>query len=125
VRKLAAIMFSDIVGYTALMGRDEEDKKISDRQISDIQAYEYYLKAKSEINSWTESGMERALGFLEKGLEITGDNVLLYYGMGWVYWTYINIGFKNKEECIVNAEKYVKKYSHWTLIPFMVTAFLE
>jgi len=88
---------------------DEEDKKISDRQISDIQAYEYYLKAKSEINSWTESGMERALGFLEKGLEITGDNVLLYYGMGWVYWTYINIGFKNKEECIVNAEKYVKK----------------
>ncbi len=38
---------------------DEEDKKISDQQITDIQAYEYYLKAKNEINSWTEPGMER------------------------------------------------------------------
>jgi len=88
---------------------DEEDKKISDHQISDIQAYEYYLKAKQEINGWTEPGMERALDYLQKGLEIIGDNILLYYGMGWVYWTYINIGFKNKGECITNAEKYVNK----------------
>lgn len=87
----------------------EEDKKITNRQIKDIQAYEYYLKAKQEINGWTESGMERALDYLQKGLEITGDNILLYYGMGWVYWTYINIGFKNKEECLTNAEKYVNK----------------
>ena len=88
---------------------DEEDRKISDRQITDIQAYEYYLKAKSEINSWTELGMERALNYLHKGLEITGENVLLYYGMGLVYWTYINIGFRNKEECLNEAEKYVNK----------------
>jgi len=88
---------------------DEEDKKISDPQISDIQAYEYYLKAKNEINGWTEQGMERALDYLRKGLEIAGDNILLYYGMGMVYWTYINIGFKNKDECLIQAEKYVKK----------------
>ena len=87
----------------------EEGKSISERPIIDIQAYEYYLKAKKEIDSWTEPGLERALKYLRLGLENAGDNVLLYFGMGYVYWTYINIGFKNKEECIIQAEYYAKK----------------
>jgi TolB-like protein/class 3 adenylate cyclase/Tfp pilus assembly protein PilF len=88
---------------------DQENEKISQKQISDIQAYEYYLKAKNEIYTWTEPAMERALDFLQKGLEIAGDNILLYYGIGMVHWVYINIGFKDKEECIEEADKYVKK----------------
>lgn len=87
----------------------KEDKSISQRPIDDIHAYEYYLKAKKEIDSWTEPGLERALEYLRQGLEITGENILIYFGMGYVYWTYINIGFKDKEECIINAEYYVKK----------------
>jgi len=87
----------------------EEDKKISQHPISDVHAYEFYLKAKNEIYSWTDKGLERALEYLQKGLEIAGDNVLLYYGIGYVYWTYINIGFKNKEECIIKAEHYANK----------------
>ena len=53
--------------------------------------------------------MERGLVYLRKGLEIVGDNILLYFGMGYVYWTYINIGFKKKEECIIEAEQFAKK----------------
>ena len=67
------------------------------------------MKAKKEIDSWTDTGMERALIFLQKGLEIVGDNILLYFGMGYVYWTYINIGFKDKEECIIKAEYYANR----------------
>jgi non-specific serine/threonine protein kinase len=88
---------------------DEEDRIISQRPIDDIQAYEYYLKAKKEIDSWTEPGLERALEYLRQGLEKAGENILLYFGMGYVYFTYINIGFKNKEECITEAEHYAKK----------------
>jgi non-specific serine/threonine protein kinase len=87
----------------------DEDRNISQRLIIDIQAYEYYLKAKKEINNWSEPGMERALEYLQKGLEITGDNVLFYFGMGYVYFNYINTGLKNKEECIIKTEQYVKK----------------
>jgi hypothetical protein len=87
----------------------KEDKSISQRLISDIRVYEYYLKAKLEIYSWTESGMERALEYLQRGIEISGDNVLLYFGMGYVYCIYITIGVKNKEECLNKSEQYARK----------------
>jgi TolB-like protein len=87
----------------------EEERNISQRLIIDIQAYEYYLKAKREINNWSEKGMEKALDYLKKGLEISGDNVLFYFGIGFVYFNYINTGLKDKAECILQTEHYVKK----------------
>jgi TolB-like protein len=87
----------------------EEEKKMSNRPIDNVQAFEYYLRAKNEIYSWTDKGLERALDYLNRGLEISGDNILLYFGIGYVYWTYINIGFKHKEECILNAMRYANK----------------
>jgi len=86
-----------------------EKMKISQRPIAEAKAYEYYLKAKKEIYSWTIPGMERALEYLQKGLEITGDNEMIYFGMGYVYFMHINLGIKNKEECIIKAEQYVKR----------------
>jgi TolB-like protein len=88
---------------------DEENRSISQRPITDVQAYEYYLKAKKGINSFTEKGMEQALEYLLKGLEISGANALLYFGIGYVYFMYINLEFKDKEECIIKAEQYAKK----------------
>jgi TolB-like protein/tetratricopeptide (TPR) repeat protein len=98
-----------IVDSLRLKLTSEEDKKLSQHPIDNIHAYEYYLRAKNEIYSWTDKGLERALEYLQKGLEIIGDNILLYFGIGYVYWTYINIGFKNKEECILKAEQYANK----------------
>ena len=88
---------------------DEENRSISQRPIMDVQAYEYYLKAKKGIDSFTEKGMEQALEYLQKGLEISGANALLYFGIGYVYFMYINLEFKDKEECIIKAEQYAKK----------------
>jgi serine/threonine protein kinase len=87
----------------------EEEKKITQHPIHDVQAFELYLKARQEIWKWTEDSMGRALLYLQNGLDIIGDNALLYFGMGYVYWTYINIGFKDKEECMREAEKYAEK----------------
>ena len=98
-----------IAGSLKLKLSSDEERNISQRPIIDIQAYEYYLKAKREINNWSEKGMELALEYLQKGLEITGDNVLFYFGMGYVYFLYINTGLKNKEECIKKTELYIKK----------------
>jgi tetratricopeptide (TPR) repeat protein len=86
-----------------------ESAKISQRPITDTKAYEYYLKAKKEAASWTVPGMEHALAYLHKGLEIEGDNVLFYYGIGYVYFMYINLEFKDKDECIIKAEQNVKR----------------
>jgi TolB-like protein len=88
---------------------DEENRSISKKPIKDVQTYEYYLKAKKGIDSFTEKGMEQALEYLQKGLEISGANPLLYFGIGYVYFMYINLEFKDKEECIIKAEQYAKK----------------
>ena len=100
---------SSIAEALRLKLSSEESKKISQKPIPNAQAYEYYLKAKKEIDSFTIPGMEHALEYLQKGLEITGDNELIYFGMGYVYFMHINLGIKNKEECIIKAEHYVKR----------------
>ena len=87
----------------------KESNQIAERPIDNLQAYELYLKARQEIWKWTEDGLERALQYLRNGLNIIGDNSLFYFGIGYVYWTRINIGFQSKEDCLVNAERYAKR----------------
>lgn len=85
-----------------------EKQKISERPMDNIAAYEFYLKATQDINRFTEDGLNRALQNLQKGIEISGDDPLLYSGMALVYWQYVNIGVK-QEEYIMKAENCIKK----------------
>ena len=86
----------------------EEDKRIAERPIPNVHAYECYLRAKRDIETFTEDGLRRALRYLQKGLEIVGENAMLYAGMGYVYWQYVNIGMK-QEEYMEKAEECAKK----------------
>jgi hypothetical protein len=56
----------------------EERKKVSERPIKDIQALEYYLKAKQEIYNFTEKSINNAIGYLHKSLNIEEINSILY-----------------------------------------------
>jgi TolB-like protein len=81
----------------------EERKNITQRPIDNVQAYEYYLKARQEIYRFSEEGLERALQYLEKGLEITGENALLYSCMGNAYFQYWNLGIRLDESYLAKA----------------------
>jgi len=59
--------------------------------IEDAKVYEYYIKAKHEINTFTEEGMNNAIQLLESGLKIIGENAVLYAGLSYAYWGYFNI----------------------------------
>jgi non-specific serine/threonine protein kinase len=72
-------------------------------------AYEFYLKARGEILKWTEAGLENALRYLRSGLEIVGENALLYAGMAYVYFQYFNLGIKEQGYCRTQAEDFVQK----------------
>ena len=88
---------------------NEENERISQRPIDNAQAYEYYLKAIKAIESWTEKGLEQARDYIHKGLEISGDNVLLYFGLGYIYIMYNLLELKDPDECLIQAEQYAKK----------------
>jgi eukaryotic-like serine/threonine-protein kinase len=70
----------------------EERKGLSSHPISDVRAYEYYLKAKGEILTYSKEGLDRALGYLQNAVRMIGENALLTAAMGQVYWLYLNAG---------------------------------
>lgn len=72
----------------------EESGSLSKQPVTNMEVYEYYLKAQQEIYRWSEEGLDRAIQYLERGLQIGGDNLLLYSAMGNAYFQYWNYGFR-------------------------------
>jgi serine/threonine protein kinase/tetratricopeptide (TPR) repeat protein len=76
--------------------------------IDNVAAYECYLRAVQEIRRFDERGIDRAVENLQKGLSIIGDNALLYAGMAYAYYMYVNIGVRQEED-IERAEAHAKE----------------
>lgn len=72
----------------------DETSYISKQPIDNIEVYEYYLKARQEIYRFSEEGLDRAIQYLERGLQIDGENQLLYSAMGNAYFQYWNMGIR-------------------------------
>ena len=86
----------------------EEQQRMAERPIADLRAYEWYLKAREALFSFTEEGLQRALSHLDRALEATGPNPLLYAGMALAHWQRVNLGFA-QEDAIAEAEACVAK----------------
>jgi eukaryotic-like serine/threonine-protein kinase len=98
-----------IVDALKLKLTPQEAGLLAERPIPSPLAYEFYLKARAEILKWTEAGLENALRYLKSGLEIVGENALLYAGIAYVYFQYVNLGLKEEEYGRKQAEDYVQK----------------
>jgi TolB-like protein len=68
-----------------------EDKRLKDRPIEDLQAYECYLRARYELNSMSNGFVERSIDLIDRGLERVGDNDLLYAAKGLALWEIVNL----------------------------------
>jgi len=87
----------------------EESRRIAERAIDDVQAYECYYKARGEMLKGTKEGLERALRNLEVGLEIVGENALLYAGVAEVHLFAYEFGTKADAETLQAAEHFANK----------------
>jgi serine/threonine protein kinase len=97
-----------IVDALQLKLTPQEDKKLAKRPIKNIHAYDCYMRARQESWLFTPDALERAIGYLQNGLEIIGENALLYAGMAYVYDQCVNIGL-DIETNIANTRKYAEK----------------
>lgn len=97
-----------IVDALQLKLSPEEEQKLAKRPIKNIQAYECYLRSRQESWLFTPDALERAIGYLQNGLDIIGENALLYAGMGYVYSQCVNMGLE-MEANIVKAEEFAEK----------------
>jgi eukaryotic-like serine/threonine-protein kinase len=86
----------------------QEDRAVAEKPIVNGAAYESYLRAKHECMLFSVDGLERALKDLQNGVDIIGDNALLYAGLGFVHVQMVNVGL-GQQEHLDEARKYVEK----------------
>jgi tetratricopeptide (TPR) repeat protein len=98
-----------IVDALKLKLSPDEHQKIIDHPIQNAKAYEYYLKARQDIVLASEEALPRAIQNIQKAIEIVGENALLYFGLGYAYFGYENIGTKPDEFYLTKAEEYARK----------------
>ena len=70
----------------------DEDRRMAERPIRDVRAYEYYLLARQQIWSFTGPSLERALQLIRQARDLGGENELLVAAEGLIYWQYVNVG---------------------------------
>ncbi len=85
-----------------------EKEQLAAHAIVDVRAYEYYLRARQDIHTWNETALTRAESYLNAGLEIIGENALLYAALAWVYAQLVNIGAR-QDEWIEKARVFANK----------------
>jgi TolB-like protein len=85
-----------------------EKQKIDQRPIDNAFAYDCYKRAWPEINSMSEDRINSGLNLLQKGLEVNGENAVIYAGIALAYLQLINIGI-NAEENFIKFEEFTQK----------------
>ncbi|MFC2126438.1 adenylate/guanylate cyclase domain-containing protein [Bacteroidota bacterium] len=107
--KIQESVSREIVESLKLQLLPEESGKLSDKPITNIQAYECWLKARQAMFQWTAESLDYAKQYLETGLDIIGENPLLYAGMGFLHVQYFNSGVIKDPSIFKKAEKYIQK----------------
>jgi len=87
----------------------KEDQEMDRRPIDNVYAYECYLKANQEIYRFSKESLDRAVRLIQNGLDIVGENELLYEAMGNAHVQYVNFAVSSDESFLLEAEKWVKK----------------
>jgi TolB-like protein/class 3 adenylate cyclase len=93
-----------IVSSLNLQLSSREDRRLKDRPIGDIRAYEAYLLAYSEFTRFSKASLDRAMQLIDSAMEIIGPNVLLLSTKGQIYLRYIILGISPDPGLVDEAE---------------------
>ncbi len=87
----------------------EQDRRIAERPIDNVAAYDAYLQASRQVwGEATAAALRRATRLLQNALAIVGPNALVYTGMAFIYSQYVNLGFM-QEDGIALMDEYLGK----------------
>ncbi|MEO6527922.1 MAG: tetratricopeptide repeat protein [Gemmatimonadaceae bacterium] len=98
-----------IVSALALRLTTDEDRRLGNRGIADVHAYECYLRARQQGWRWRKDAIDQAIQLLRNGLAIAGDNARLNAALGVAYLQYREAGIDFGETPILEAEACARK----------------
>ncbi|WP_340113914.1 tetratricopeptide repeat protein [Maribellus mangrovi] len=86
-----------------------ELEKIMDNKVDNIHVYECYLKSRPDLYKYTEEALKSAERNLRYGLDLYGPHVLLYTGLGQVYFQLYDSGIDMDPDNLNKTEEYLRK----------------
>ncbi len=86
----------------------QEQRRIAERPIPDLYAFECYLKARREIWRFVGPSLDNAMAYLEQGLRVLPDNPLLLAGVGYVHFQRANLGI-GPADSVAQAETFAAR----------------
>jgi TolB-like protein len=98
-----------IVGALAVRLTADEDRRLAQRPIRNLHAYECYLRARQEGWRWRRDAIDYAVHLLHNGLAIVGENAGLYAALGLAYLQYREAGLDFGERPLHEAEACARK----------------
>ena len=93
-----------IAGALELRLTAEEERRLADRPIADVHAYQCYLRARHEAWRWRADAIDHAIQLLRNGLALVGDNARLHAALGHAYLQYREAGIDVGEHPLQEAE---------------------
>ena len=98
-----------IVAALELELTHDEQRRLAERPIRDVHAYECFLRARHEAWRWRPDAIAHAIQLLHNGLAIVGDNARLYAALGHTYLQYREAGIDMGEQALAEAERCADK----------------
>jgi TolB-like protein len=87
----------------------EESGALRERQITNVVAFECYLRARRHIWDFTAASLRKALDDIHEAERLVGENPLLLASQAYVYWQYYNAGIDPNPEHLDKAEGLVHR----------------
>jgi eukaryotic-like serine/threonine-protein kinase len=87
----------------------EEEREIAQRPIADAEAYDLYLQARAQFLQGIPAALDRSVVLLGKGLDLIGENELLYAALGYTYYVYFRWISKLDENRLKLARECMQK----------------
>ena len=98
-----------IVDALKLRLTPDEDRRLAERPISNLHAYECYLRARQEGWRWRKDAIDHAIQLLHNGLAIVGENAGLYAALGLAHLQYREAGIDFSDGPLDEAEMSARK----------------
>lgn len=87
----------------------DEERQLAERPIGDARAFDLYLQARAKFLQGNPTALDSSIELLKQGLEIIGENELLYAALGYSYYFYFRWVSKLDENYLRLATECMQK----------------